>query len=660
MRLKHLHEEDIGALPEGKGWLLAEFGGESEEEAARKAQALADELRRQPNAPSIKLLKDKAQQDQIWLVRRAGLGATAFVPDHPESWEGWEDTAVPPDKVGDYLRDLKALFGKYGYDSVLYGHFGDGCIHCRVDFGLRSEDGIAKWRRFLNEGADLVVRYGGSISGEHGDGQSKAELLEKMYGPELIEAFRSFKAIWDPDGKMNPGKVVDPYPITSNLRLGPEYHPPKLETHFAFKDDKGSFAHAAMRCVGVGECRRHTTEKGVMCPSYMATREEMHSTRGRAHLLFEMMRGDPLERGWKSDAVEAALSLCLACKGCKKDCPVNVDMATYKAEFRAHHYAGRLRPRAAYSMGLIYWWSRAASTMPRLANAVTQTPGLSAAVKWAGGIAQERRIPRYAPETFRRWFARRGDRPQARGRRVLLWPDTFNNHLRPQTAIAATRVLEAAGFEVAIPDRPLCCGRPLYDWGMLKAAKRLWRQTLASLRADVEAGVPLVGLEPACVAAFRDELPGLFPDDPLAIKLSRQSLFLTEFLHQHARGLELPKLHDDALVHIHCHHHAVIGDGAERQVLDQLGVGYRIVPSGCCGMAGSFGFEADKHDLSLQVAEHALLPALRQTADGTLILANGFSCREQIEQASGRATAHVAELLARALDRTNAVTGAGP
>lgn len=651
MRIKHLHEGDIEALPEGKGWLLAEFGGASEEEAAGKAERLMAALKRHPDAPSMKLMRSRAEQERIWLVRRSGLGATAFVPGHPEAWEGWEDTAVPPEKVGAYLRDLKALFHKYGYDSTLYGHFGDGCIHCRINFGLRTEGGIAKWRQFLDEGADLVVRYGGSISGEHGDGQSKAALLEKMYGPELIQAFREFKAIWDPDGKMNPGKVVDPYPITSNLRLGPEYHPPKVETHFAYQDDHGRFAHATMRCVGVGECRRHTTAHGVMCPSYIATREERYATRGRAHLLFEMLRGDPLGDGWRSEAAEEALDWCLACKGCKSDCPVHVDMATMKAEFRAHYYAGRLRPRAAYSMGLIHRWSRAAGAVPWLANAFTQTPGLSAAVKWAGGIAQARRIPRYAGETFRAWFERhRRERRRVPGRRVILWPDTFNDHFRPETAIAATRVLERAGFEVAIPAAPSCCGRPLYDWGMLEAAKRLWRRTLETLRPEIEAGVPVVGLEPACLSAFRDELPGLFPHDRLAQRLSRQSLLFSELLEREADDARLPKLQGKAaLVQVHCHHHAVIGDGAERRVLERAGLDYRILPSGCCGMAGSFGFEAGKYDASMLLAERVLLPAVRQADADTLILADGFSCREQIEQGSGRKALHLAEAMAQAL-----------
>jgi hypothetical protein len=423
MRIKHQHEAALASLPEGCGWLIAEFGGDTEDEAVERAQRMVDDLRRDPAIADIRLVQDKAAQARIWEVRKAGLGATAFVPNHPDAWEGWEDSAVPPDRVGAYLRDLDQLFKKYGYESALYGHFGEGCIHCRINFGLRSEAGVAQWRAFLNEAADLVVvSHGDSISGEHGDGQSKAELLGKMYGPELLQAFREFKAIWDPLGKMNPGKVVDPYPIASNLRLGPDYRPPKLETRFHFPTEGGGFERAAIRCVGVGECRRHTTDTGVMCPSYMATMEERHSTRGRGHMLFEMLHGGPVKDGWRSREVEEALDLCLSCKGCKHDCPVNVDMATYKAEFRYHYYAGRIRPRAAYSMGMIYWWSRAASVVPGFANLLTGTPGLSAVVKFAGGLAQQRQMPAYARETFRDWFRHYTTHTIRRGRKCCCFP----------------------------------------------------------------------------------------------------------------------------------------------------------------------------------------------------------------------------------------------
>ncbi len=648
MKEKHLHADDLDALPPGKGWLVTEFGADSDEEAACRAQALVREFANDADVHP-KLIRDPAQQARIWEVRDAALGATAYLPNHPDTWPGWEDSAVHRDNLGAYLRDLKALFHRYGYDPSVYGHFGDGLVHCRVAFDPRDEPGIERWRRFLDEAADLVVRYNGSLSGEHGDGQARGALLQKMYGAQVVEAFREFKAIWDPRGRMNPGKVIDPYPITSNLRVGPSWHPPSLETHFRYPDDHGSFEHATLRCVGVGECRRTDSANGqVMCPSFMVTREEKYSTRGRARLLFEMLRGDPIADGWKSDAVEDALSLCLACKGCRHDCPVNVDMATYKAEFRSHYYAGRLRPRAAWSMGLIHWWSRLASQMPALANFATQTPGVSTLVKAAGGIAQQRRMPAFAARTFTQWFHARAP-VNAGATPVLLWPDTFNDHFRPQTAIAATRALEAAGYRVTIPPRALCCGRPLYDWGMLDTARRLWQRTLSTLREPIEAGVPLIGLEPACTAAFRDELPNFFPDDPLARRLSRQSVDFGAFLDANPDRFELRSLDRKALVQIHCHHHAVLDPQAEQRVLARMGVDPEVVPSGCCGMAGAFGFDARTWEVGMRAGERVLLPAVRKAPHDTLVLADGFSCREQIEQATGRKSLHVAELAAMAL-----------
>ncbi|MGY4158483.1 FAD/FMN-containing dehydrogenase/Fe-S oxidoreductase [Bradyrhizobium sp. USDA 4461] len=639
---KHLHPENVKALPSGGGWLIAEFGTDTRDEATAKANPLAEEFRRRGHA--TKLVADHKEQAKIWEVREAALAATAHVPNFPESHPGWEDSAVRREDLGRYLRELKTLFHKHGYEASVYGHFGDGLIHCRVPFDLRTEAGLANWQRFLDEAADLVVRYGGSLSGEHGDGQARASLLEKMYGPELMQAFREFKAIWDPSGRMNPGKVIDPFPPTSNLRIGPNYQPPDVSTYFSYRDDHNSFAKATRRCVGVGACRRRDSNKSVMCPSYMATNEEKHSTRGRARLLFEMLHGGPIDDLWRSSEVEEALDLCLGCKGCKRDCPVQVDMATYKAEFRAHHYKGRMRPRAAYSMGLIHQWSRLASTMPWLVNTVLQSPGLSAAAKWAGGISPRRRIPSYARQSFVQWFQARGERTGSN--RVMLWPDTFNNYFRPQTAIAATQVLEALGFTVTIPDKILCCGRPLYDWGMLDRAKTLWERTFASLAAATRAGMPIVGLEPACVSAFRDELPNLFPGHEHAGRLSRQMLYFTEFLDRHVSGEQLGRMSGAALVQLHCHHHAVLTPSAERHVLDHLGLDYQIMKSGCCGMAGAFGFERDKYDLSVTAAERALLPRIRNAPSGTSILANGFSCREQIEQCTGRKTMHVAELLA--------------
>src|SRR6266516_3114394 len=394
MRKKHLQPDNIVMLTEGAGWLLVEFGSETKQDADDRARALMEELKRTAQPPSMKLFANPHEAHRIWLVREAALGATVFIPGEPLYWEGWEDAAVPPEKLGGYLRDLHTLLAKYDYTSALYGHFGQGCVHTRINFDLTSRDGIRKFRSFIEEAADLVVGYGGSISGEHGDGQAHAELLPKMYGPELVQAFREFKMIWDPDRKMNPGKVVDPYRLDQNLRLSTPYNPPQLATHFKFPDDQGSFATATLRCVGVGKCRR--TEGGTMCPSYMVTREEEHTTRGRTHLLFEMLQGDPLTEGWRSESVKEALDLCLACKGCKGDCPVNVDMATYKAEFLSHYYSRKLRPVAAYSMGWIYWWARMAEAAPGVANAIMSLP----IFKTLGSIAPQRTMPRFARSTF--------------------------------------------------------------------------------------------------------------------------------------------------------------------------------------------------------------------------------------------------------------------
>lgn len=642
---KHLDVSEVDVLPKGGGWLMAEFGADTRDAACAKANRLLDAYTSRGHGG--KLLASKESQQGIWKLREDALAATAHVPGEGETYPGWEDSAVRRDQLGDYLRDFKALLHRHGYEASVYGHFGDGLVHCRINFDLKSEAGVANWRRFLDEAADLVIRYGGSLSGEHGDGQARAELLEKMYGPELMAAQREFKRLWDPQGRMNPGKVIDPYPITSNLRIGPDLNPPKIVPHFAYPEDGGDFAQATQRCVGIGVCRQTDNPSGVMCPSYMATLEEQHSTRGRARLLFEMIHGGPIDDMWRSEAVEEALDLCLACKGCKRDCPVDVDMATYKAEFRSHHYEGRLRPRSAYAMGQIRRWAELASHAPWLANAVLRTPGLSALAKRVGGLAPARSIPAFAGRTAQAWWRTRPKRG-AKGPRVILWPDTFNNFFRPETAVAAVKVLESLGYAVELPRASLCCGRPLYDWGWIDQAKGLWRRTLDVLGDDIRAGVPIVGLEPACVSAFRDELPGLFPKDPLAKRLSEQTLFLTEFLDREGRR---PVLRDppDAIEQLHCHHHAVLDPKAEARVLAASGVEARPLPSGCCGMAGSFGFEAGKYDVSMTAAERVLLPAVREAARGTVILANGFSCREQIEQGSGRETLHVAELLARAL-----------
>jgi len=643
MRTKHIHPRDLKILPDGNGWLIIEFGGNTTEEADAPARKLMAELKEQPNPPSMKLVDDPLEEAIIWEIRDSGLGASARVPNEPDTWEGWEDSAVSPNDIGRYLRDFRALLNKYGYLCTLYGHFGQGLVHTRIDFGLKNHAGVQKYLAFTNEAADLVVRYGGSLSGEHGDGQSRGELLPKMFGAELVQAFAEFKDIWDPDWKMNPGKVVKPFRRDQNLRYGENYDPPQLRTYFKFPTDGGSFSYALERCVGVGKCRRH--ENGTMCPSYMVTREEKHSTRGRSRLLWELLNGGLLTKnGWRDEHVRDALDLCLACKGCKAECPVNVDMATYKAEFLAHYYKGRMRPIHAYAFGLIHVWARLAKIVPDLVNFVNRAPVTSAVVKSLIGIAPQRQMPAFARETFKSWFAGRTSRHHST-RRVILWPDTFNNFFHPETAKSAVEVLEKAGFQVVVPKVDLCCGRPLYDYGMVGTAKRWLGQILHELKEEIEAGTPLVGLEPSCLAVFRDELLELFPQNQDARRLCKQSFTLAEFLYEHAQDYELPRLSRRALVHGHCHDKAVLNFDCEKELLKKMGVELECPDTGCCGMAGGFGFEKEHVDVSLACGERVLLPEVRRAAKDTLIVTDGFSCREQIRQTTDRQALHFAQVL---------------
>jgi FAD/FMN-containing dehydrogenase/Fe-S oxidoreductase len=675
-RTKGLNPEGLKLLPEGGGWLMVEFGSQTLPGAEMQSQSLIDALRRSPNPPNVALYSG-ARAKRIWEIREASLGATSHVPGEPLNWEGWEDAAVAPEKLGGYLRDLRKMMAAFNYKGSLYGHFGHACVHTRLNFDLQSKPGIAKFRRFVEEAADLVVSYGGSLSGEHGDGQARAELLPKMFGPELMEAFRKFKSIWDPGYKMNPGKLIGlpgetANKLDANLRLGPDYAPWEPQTHFQFPHDHGSLSHAALRCVGVGKCRRE--EDGLMCPSWRVTHEEEHSTRGRAHLLWEMTqaetREDPIIRdGWHSEEVKHSLDLCLSCKGCKSDCPVGVDVATYKAEFLAHHYQGRVRPLNHYAFGNIDLWASLASNAPGLANLATQLPFLRDIAKLVAGIPHQRRIPPFAPETFKHWFFRTnpeggpfkpafglsGDssRPITRSPNhsipVLLWADTFNNYFLPGTAKAAVEVLETAGFQVRVPRANLCCGRPLYDFGMLDRAEKLLLNILDQLEPEIEAGIPVVGLEPSCVAVFRDELINLFPNDARAQALSKQTFLLSEFLEKHSTGAPLPQLNRNALLHGHCHHKSIMGMSAEESLLHRLGITTQSPAPGCCGMAGSFGFEHDKYEVSAAIGELELLPAVRSAPDDWLIIADGFSCREQIAQGTGRRALHIAEVLQMAL-----------
>ena len=416
-RRKGVNLEGIAMLPEGNGWLMVEFGADTAADAEAQARQLMETLDRSATPPDMRLFADPRLARRIWDIRESSLGVTSHVPGEPLRWEGFEDSAVAPEKLGAYLRELRKLMQDFRYDGAFYGHFGHACVHTRMDYDLESEEGVRKFRQFMEEAADLVVRYGGSLSGEHGDGQSRAELLPRMFGPELMQAFREFKSLWDPGWKMNPGKLIDPYRLDENLRLGPGYDPWHPETHFKFPEDHGSLASATMRCVGVGKCRRD--EGGVMCPSYRVTREEEHSTRGRAHLLWEMTNRDVIPDGWKNEAVKESLDLCLACKGCKSDCPVGVDVATYKAEFLSHYYETNRRPLNALAFANFDLWARAASHVPGLVNLTTQLPGLRDLAKLAAGIPSKRRIPPFAPQTFQQWWEER--RAPASRRQLDVW-----------------------------------------------------------------------------------------------------------------------------------------------------------------------------------------------------------------------------------------------
>ncbi|MER6529991.1 FAD-linked oxidase C-terminal domain-containing protein [Streptomyces sp. NPDC001508] len=653
MREEHAYLDSLDALPDADSWLLLQFSGDSQEEADDQAHQLLKATGRGEKDPSVAFSDDPDREQQMLKAREAGLGVTARPPDDRETWEGWEDSAVPPDRLGDYLRDLKRLFVEFDYDHPsLYGHFGQGCVHTRIPFGLRTADGVADFRRFVERAADLVAAYGGSLSGEHGDGQARGELLTRMFGAPLVTAFGELKALFDPGNRMNPGKVVDPHPVDGQLRLGPAWQPASNDTHFGYPEDDYSFTRAVLRCVGIGNCRSH--RGGVMCPSYRATREEEHSTRGRARLLFEMLDGhadSAVTDGWRSTEVRDALDLCLACKGCKSDCPTGVDMATYKAEFLAHHYAGRPRPAAHYSMGWLPLWARLARPAPGLVNSVLHAPGLAGAGKRLAGVAGDRQAPVFAGESFLQWWrARRPDEPDpADPAAVVLWPDTFSTYFHPSVAISAVRVLEDAGFRVTVPSAPVCCALTWISTGQLATAKRVLRHTLRVLGPYLDAGTPVVGLEPSCTAVFRADAPELLAGAPDARRLAGQVRTLAEQLLR--ADWRPPRLARHATVQTHCHQHAIMKFDADRELLRRAHLDADVLDEGCCGLAGNFGFERGHHEVSLAVGELGVLPAVRAAAPDDVLLADGFSCRTQIEQGdTGRRALHLAEVLALGLD----------
>ncbi|MGI8416310.1 MAG: FAD-binding and (Fe-S)-binding domain-containing protein [Nakamurella sp.] len=647
-----LNTAGISMLPPGRGWLLAEIG---DDDAAVAEQRVVDFLAMLPAEVHAKRITDPVEVTAIWSVRESGLAATARPPGKPPNHEGWEDAAVPPARLGEYLRRITALWAEFGYTGAWYGHFGQGCVHTRNPFDFSTAKGLADFRSFIERAADIVSELGGSISGEHGDGQARGELLERMFGPEVIEGFRALKSLFDPAGILNPGKLVDPYPLDTNLKHGPTHHVSALgkQTIYALPLDGGSLAEASERCVGVGRCRRD--DLGVMCPSYRVTRDERHSTRGRAKALQEMFTGEVSPETWRNEDVHDALSLCLGCKGCAVDCPTGVDMATYKSEFHSHYYAKRARPRQMYALGLLPWATRLATAVPRLANSVLKMRGLGTVVRKAVGVTTTRPAPAFSRTSMR--ATARKQAKQAKGRppapTVVLWPDTFTDVFDPELGADVLGALRAVGETVHIPTQWACCGRTLYDPGMLELARKSLRNVLDILDPFVSQGIPVVVPEPSCLAAFRDELPQLLPDDPRAESLAGMARSLAEHLlvvGVPASAAAAGEPAEQILVHSHCHGRATVGIGPDREVLQRLGYDVVMADAGCCGLAGSFGFADDTAELGRQIGEQEWLPRLRKQGGDRTVAMDGFSCLTQYTQlADGPAPVTVAALIRRGL-----------
>ncbi|GAA4557427.1 FAD-binding and (Fe-S)-binding domain-containing protein [Pseudonocardia xishanensis] len=641
------------ALPPGGGWLYVETGGVDRAEARAEAERIAKAMRPYGLTEAV-IEDDPGRMKALWRIREDGAGILTRSPDGGEAWPGWEDAAVPPERFGSYLREFDRVLERHGRRGVYYGHFGDGCLHVRIDFDLVTEPGIANFRAFMEDAADAVVAHGGSLSGEHGDGRARSELLPRMYPPDIIAAFEEFKGVFDPDDRMNPGCIVRSARMDEDLRIFVGMPTMPDDPQLAFTHDRGSFTRATRRCLGVGKCV--TSHGGVMCPSYRATGDERHSTRGRARLLFEMAGGEVITGGWRDDDVAEALDLCLSCKGCKTDCPVGVDMAAYKTEFLANRYKHRLRPASHYSMGALPRWMRIVGKLPASAitglNALARVSFLAGLAKRVGGIAPERGIPEIARETYTtaartRALAEGPRSPGTRGR-VLLWPDTFTDHFDPSVAADAVAVLESLGYTVELPPRTVCCGLTWTSTGQVSTARRVLRRSLRTIEPWVTAGVPVIGLEPSCTAALRTDAEELLPDEPLVKTLDVRTF--AEVLAEHVDELrDRSAGARRALVQLHCHQHADLGSDADRTVMAALGIDAEVLDSGCCGLAGNFGFEKGHYEVSMAAAERVLLPAVRAADPDVAVLADGFSCRTQLRQAGTREPVHLARMAAEAL-----------
>ena len=646
------------ALPAGGAWLLIEVAGTAEQciELTQVAARLAAEA----GAIETRVLTDLDEQGALWRLREQGTGLAARAGG-VERWPSWEDAAVPPERLAAYLSDFTALLRQHGRSGSIYGHFGEGCVHVRLDHDLLTPGGREEYTRFQHEAAELVVSHQGSLSGEHGDGRHRSELLQRMYSPQILDALAAVKAAFDPDNLFNPGLIVDPVPLNRDLRLEVA-RPHRSGLAFAYAADDGDFARATRRCVGVGACR---AGGGGMCPSYQATLDERHSTRGRARVLFEMLDGRLSDDGWRSEETLGALDLCLMCKACSSECPTSVDMATYKAEFLHHHYRRRLRPRAHLSMGWLPVWLAAARRLPRLSNAALRSPRLSLLLKRLGGIDPRRELPLLAPAPVGAGAASARRTPVGDDR-VIIWLDTFTRSFSPGVVEDATAVLQAAGYSVNVAGAGLCCGLTWLSTGQLTVARGVMAKTVAALDSSA-GGSPIVVLEPSCAAALRDDAVKLL-DSHAARRVASRIVGLAEVLVGREMTADRPdpassngsgrhrsttSAGERVIAQFHCHQRATAGTQADVDLLRRLGLDVTSVEEGCCGLAGNFGFEAGHYDVSRTCAEQSFLPYLTRDAEAS-VLADGFSCRLQIAQLGGEALGvrrpvHLATLLRRCL-----------
>lgn len=644
---RDLKQQEVALLPEGRAWLLIELASTAKSTLQALCIDFEKAMQQATTVVEVKSVTDKKEVADIWSIREQGASATALAlnPGDTDPVVGWEDTAVDPNQLGNYLRELYALVESYDYKTSLYGHFGDGCIHARMTFDTRSHAGVAKWRRFSKEIAELVVKYNGSLSGEHGDGQAKAEFLPIMFGDNLMQAFRRFKHAWDPEHLMNPGKLIDAYRMDENLRLGPDYKTPQFESVLHFTEDADGFGRSTERCIGMGKCR---AVDGAMCPSYQATGEERFSTRGRAHLLHEVLRNEVIPNGFDDTDVAESLEHCLSCKACKTECPTQVDMAAYKAEFMSQHYKKRRRPLHHHAFGKAGNWLALMTRMPRLFNTLQSGPA-GQLLKSALGINKNKSLPTLDTSPFRQWAKKNADFHSNEftrfgsetGTPVVLWLDSVNNAYRPEILKTAVTLLSRCGFQILIAKNTFCCGRPLYEHGFLERAKKQIEDILNNFHCHLPDQASVVVLEPSCLSVFKDELQRFYPDDNRAKDLSLRTKTVAAFLTE--QNFAPDKTLAKGIMHLHCHGKTTLQDDRDwmRQCFEEL----QEPDSGCCGMAGVYGLREPTSGIADTLYDRKLKSAVSSATENTMIVSNGYSCRKQIEDHSGIAVLHPVEII---------------